>query len=154
MSIQLVIGKLLTDERFRHDVADRGRECLAALSKRGIALDPFEIDALLEIDPQVWACTAPQMDRLLHRVEPTSYSTVPTANRPFTRRQRQVLHAVFEGQTNKQIAAELQVSEGAIKATVQQLFRKARVRTRAQLVRVAIEGGLGTGLPLIRLAGI
>ncbi len=61
-----------------------------------------------------------------------------------TEREQHVLRGLFEGLTNKEIAAHLGVSESAIKATLQQLFQKARVRTRSQLVRIAIEGSLGT----------
>jgi DNA-binding NarL/FixJ family response regulator len=60
-----------------------------------------------------------------------------------TERQEQVLRAIFEGLTNKEIAAKLAVSESAVKATLQQLFQKTRVRTRSQLVRIALEGSLG-----------
>jgi two-component system, NarL family, nitrate/nitrite response regulator NarL len=56
-----------------------------------------------------------------------------------TERERQVLAFVFEGQGNKQIAARLQISETAVKASLQQLFAKTGVRTRGQLVRVALE---------------
>jgi two-component system nitrate/nitrite response regulator NarL len=56
-----------------------------------------------------------------------------------TERERQVLSFVFEGLSNKQIADRLQVSEAAIKASLQQLFAKTGVRTRSQLVRVALE---------------
>jgi two-component system, NarL family, nitrate/nitrite response regulator NarL len=56
-----------------------------------------------------------------------------------TARERQVLSHIFEGLTNKEIAARLGVSEGAIKASIQRLFSKSRVRTRGQLVRVALE---------------
>ena len=143
-SIQLVIGKLLTDERFRQDVLNRGRDSLVALCERGLDLSTVEIDALLDIDPQVWAHTASQIDRVLVTVDRKADGSVHVSNRPLTHREQQVLRAVFEGLTNKQIAADLRVSEGAVKATVQQLFRKAHVRTRAQLVRVTIEGTLGT----------
>jgi DNA-binding NarL/FixJ family response regulator len=61
-----------------------------------------------------------------------------------TEREQQVLRGLFEGLTNKEIAAELEVSESAIKATLQQLFQKTRVRTRSQLVRIALESSLGT----------
>jgi DNA-binding NarL/FixJ family response regulator len=54
-----------------------------------------------------------------------------------------VLRGVVDGLTNKNIADELGVSEGSIKATLQQLFDKTQVRTRSQLVRVAMEGALG-----------
>jgi two-component system nitrate/nitrite response regulator NarL len=54
-------------------------------------------------------------------------------------RERDVLRAVFEGLANKEIAARLQVSESSVKATLQQLFSKTGVRTRSQLVRIALE---------------
>lgn len=54
-------------------------------------------------------------------------------------RERNVLKAVFEGLTNKEIAANLQISESLVKAVMQQLFDKTGVRTRSQLVRIAIE---------------
>jgi DNA-binding NarL/FixJ family response regulator len=59
--------------------------------------------------------------------------------RSLTERQRQVLRCILDGLTNKEIAARMQASETAVKATIQELFSKAGVRTRSQLVRVAIE---------------
>ncbi len=67
-------------------------------------------------------------------------ATVEAARRArFTERDRQVLRGVFEGLANKEIADRLHVSESAIKASLQQLFSKTGVRTRSQLVRVALE---------------
>ena len=54
-------------------------------------------------------------------------------------RERAVLKRVFEGLTNKEIAAELDISESSVKAAIQQLFDKTGVRTRGQLVRIALE---------------
>jgi two-component system, NarL family, nitrate/nitrite response regulator NarL len=56
-----------------------------------------------------------------------------------TKREQDVLKGVFEGLTNKEIAAHLDISESYVKAVLQQLFAKTGVRTRSQLVRVAIE---------------
>jgi DNA-binding NarL/FixJ family response regulator len=63
------------------------------------------------------------------------------AQRPpeFTEREREVLRGVFEGLTNKEIAARLSISESTVKAGLQQLFQKTGVRTRSQLVRIALE---------------
>ena len=61
-------------------------------------------------------------------------------------RERSVLKAVFEGLTNKEIAANLQISESSVKAVLQQLFEKTGVRTRSQLVRIAIEQHAGDWL--------
>jgi two-component system nitrate/nitrite response regulator NarL len=69
-------------------------------------------------------------------------AVVPSADQSrskLTQRERQVLSFVFEGLANKQIADRLQVSEAAVKASLQQLFAKTGVRTRSQLVRVALE---------------
>jgi len=57
-----------------------------------------------------------------------------------TKRERQVLEGVLDGLTNKTIAAQLGVSEGAAKAILREIFRKAGVRRRSQLVRVALTG--------------
>jgi PAS domain S-box-containing protein len=54
-------------------------------------------------------------------------------------REIEVLRLVFQGLANKEIASELDVSESAVKNTLQQLFAKTEVRTRGQLVRVALE---------------
>jgi DNA-binding NarL/FixJ family response regulator len=59
---------------------------------------------------------------------------------PLTGREEQVLQGVLQGSTNRRIAEEVGLSEGGVKAAVQQLFRKAGVRTRSQLVRAALEG--------------
>ncbi len=52
-----------------------------------------------------------------------------------------MLKGVFEGFTNKEIAAGLEISESSVKAVLQQLFDKTGVRTRSQLVRIALEKG-------------
>ena len=56
-----------------------------------------------------------------------------------TERERRVLSFIFEGLANKQIGDRLQISESAVKACLQQLFAKTGVRTRSQLVRIALE---------------
>ena len=63
----------------------------------------------------------------------------PKARRTFTEREKQVMHGVFEGFSNKEIGARLRVSESSVKATLQQLFQKTGVRTRSQLVRIVLE---------------
>lgn len=62
-----------------------------------------------------------------------------TGRARLTEREREVLSFVFEGFANKQIADKLGISESAVKSSLQQLFAKTGVRTRSQLVRVALE---------------
>lgn len=85
---------------------------------------------------EMWLDTA-VMRSLITSSQPKSESTQNV--RALSERQRQVLHCILDGLTNKEIASKLQVSETSVKATIQELFNKAGVRTRSQLVRVAIE---------------
>ena len=63
-----------------------------------------------------------------------------TSRQPrLTQREKAVLRGVLEGLTNKEIGVRLNASETAVKATLQQLFSKTGVRTRSQLVRLALE---------------
>jgi two-component system, NarL family, nitrate/nitrite response regulator NarL len=56
-----------------------------------------------------------------------------------TSRDRTLLRFILEGLTSKAIGQRLEVSEGTVKASLRQLFDKLGVRTRAQLVKVALE---------------
>jgi DNA-binding NarL/FixJ family response regulator len=62
-----------------------------------------------------------------------------TARKQLTERESAVLKGVFEGLSNKEIGASLGISEASVKSALQQLFVKTGVRTRSQLVRVALE---------------
>jgi DNA-binding NarL/FixJ family response regulator len=54
-------------------------------------------------------------------------------------REQSVLAGIVDGLSNRKIGDRLGVSESSVKATLQQLFTKSGVRTRSQLVRVALE---------------
>ncbi|HUO17514.1 MAG TPA: LuxR C-terminal-related transcriptional regulator [Verrucomicrobiae bacterium] len=59
----------------------------------------------------------------------------PTLNN----REIEALRLVVQGLSNKEISARMNISESAVKNALQQLFAKTAVRTRSQLVRVALE---------------
>jgi two-component system nitrate/nitrite response regulator NarL len=63
----------------------------------------------------------------------------PQESTRFTERERVTLRYLLQGLANKEIAGNLNISESAVKATLQQLFSKTGVRTRSQLVLLAIE---------------
>src|ERR1700681_711363 len=66
----------------------------------------------------------------------------PSEHEPLTEREQQVLQGVCEGLANKEIGALIGISLSGVKTTLQQLFEKTRVRTRGQLVRIALERSL------------
>ena len=63
----------------------------------------------------------------------------PEGRNPLTARETEVLRYLVQGLANKEIAAKMDISESTVKNTFQQLFAKIGVRTRSQLVRVALE---------------
>jgi two-component system nitrate/nitrite response regulator NarL len=61
-------------------------------------------------------------------------------NRPLlTERDKVVLRFIFQGLSNRDIGTQLKISESAVKSALRQLFDKLGVRTRAQLVKIALE---------------
>jgi two-component system, LuxR family, sensor kinase FixL len=79
----------------------------------------------------------------------TEEQTVPSGSGPgsldqqerptLNNREFEALRLVVQGLSNKEIASSMNISESAVKNTLQQLFAKTEVRTRSQLVRVALE---------------
>ena len=67
--------------------------------------------------------------------EPTLKSA-PKANQPLTMRQRQVVELVASGMSNKEIASELNISEGTVKQHIFAIFRILNVTSRAKLALI------------------
>ena len=59
-----------------------------------------------------------------------------------TPREREVLNRVLQGRKNKQIAAELDISERSVKRHRTRLMRKLEAGSVAQLVRLVAEAGI------------
>ena len=74
-------------------------------------------------------------------------TNTPNRSQGLTQRELAVLKGVFEGLTNKEIGVRLAISESSVKAVLQQLFEKTGVRTRSQLVRIALEKHADEWLP-------
>jgi two-component system nitrate/nitrite response regulator NarL len=116
----------------------------ADLIRRGISgivlkhSSPAELSASIReaLAGKVWFEQG-YLERVMQKT--TVSPNMSASARTFTERERQVLAFVFEGLANKEIADRLHVSESSVKASLQQLFDKTGVRTRSQLVRVALE---------------
>ena len=61
-TVQLVIGRLLTDEDLRDRFVEQPLETLTALRNQGFELTGDEIEALVKTDADVW----PSMARRIH----------------------------------------------------------------------------------------
>ena len=72
---------------------------------------------------------------VLRSMDRTRKPKTPT----LTPRDKAVVGSVLQGLTNREIAQKLSISEGAIKASLRHVCAKLGVRTRTQLVKVALE---------------
>lgn len=66
-NIEIVIGRLLTDEDFRATFVSNPHQALGELLERGTRLTQAEIAVLIGIDAALWARVADQIDPRLQK---------------------------------------------------------------------------------------
>jgi two-component system, NarL family, nitrate/nitrite response regulator NarL len=106
----------------------------------GVFLKQNNLDQLLSAiqrvaDGEIWLDNQTVKALLSNPTSPRSAEQT----RPLTARQAEVMRGILDGLTNKEIGHKVGCSESSVKAVIQELFQKAGVRTRSQLVRIAIE---------------
>jgi two-component system, NarL family, nitrate/nitrite response regulator NarL len=110
------------------------RQGVAGIFSKDSSLDALAESIRLVHGGETW------LDRRYRNITAADSSAEqPSSGPQFNERQRKVLRFVLEGLSNKVIATQLHISESYVKALIQSLFRKTGVRTRGQLVRVALE---------------
>lgn len=117
-------------------------DCVLAVGQGvcGIFLKHSEPELLVEALHKVMAGQTWIDQRCIQAlVEAVSSGRLETRTNDLTERERHVLKGVFAGLSNRQIGTQLNISEASVKLALQQLFTKTGVRTRSQLVRVALE---------------
>jgi hypothetical protein len=65
--VEMLIGRLITDEQFRREFLADPETTLLALCDRGLELSGTEIAALLNTDATLWARTADGIDPRLQK---------------------------------------------------------------------------------------
>jgi predicted transcriptional regulator len=66
-SIEMVIGRLVTDEEFRETFLTDPIQALSELLERGTHLTHAEINALVSTDSDLWVRVAEQIDHRLQK---------------------------------------------------------------------------------------
>ncbi|MCX6599085.1 MAG: response regulator transcription factor [Acidobacteria bacterium] len=131
-------GAILMLTAFLHE--DEARRLLQ-LGIQGILLKVHPLDVVLEAIRTV-ARGGIWLDAPFQQLGRAPDAELEATDDALSEREQLVLGLIVRGQSNKEIAGVLNVSEPAVKATLQRLFNKLGVRTRAQLVRVGIERSL------------
>ena len=119
-------------------ISDTEARRLLRQGVNGIFLKQGDLGELAEAIRTV-AAGGSWLDRSFAALGEDPAATPQAAAPAFNDRQRKVLRFVLEGLSNKEIAWRMQISESYVKAILQSLFQKTGVRTRGQLVRVAVE---------------
>jgi DNA-binding CsgD family transcriptional regulator len=118
----LLYGEYLRRERRRADARQLLRRALEAFERLGTAL---------------WAGRARGE---LRATGETTRRRDPATLDLLTRQELQVVRAVTEGATNREAAAQLFISPRTVDHHLRNVFQKLGVRSRAELVRVALAG--------------
>jgi DNA-binding NarL/FixJ family response regulator len=100
----------------------------------------------------IWLVTQGEIwidPKVVHALATELIDRYPKLNAPMSdsshlpERERLVLSGIVAGHSNRKIGEDMGLSESSVKNVVQRLFSRAGVKTRSQLVRLAIEGTLG-----------
>lgn len=116
------------------------RDLQAGVFMKADAAEELELALQKTLRGDVWVSSGLALDLIAGASELAQPDNATIA---FDGREREVLGLVLEGLSNKEISSRLNLSESVVKATLQKLFEKVGVRTRAQLVRFAFESGNG-----------
>jgi hypothetical protein len=75
--IELLIGRLITDEEFRSEFLKDPEKTLAELSDHGLDLSRTEVAALVNTDPMLWVRTADAIDPRLQKASFKNVVRIP-----------------------------------------------------------------------------
>lgn len=94
---------------------------------------PQELSACIRtvLEGKRWLPPGPA-EKLLQRIQAPE----------LTPRQAQILEKVAEGKTNKEVGAELGITEGTVKVQLNQIFRKLGVSNRTEAITTGLQRGL------------
>ena len=70
-TIEMLIGRLITDERFRSEFLKSPEATLHNLCALGLELSRTEIAALVDTEPSLWIQAAARLDRRLQKINLT-----------------------------------------------------------------------------------
>lgn len=67
-NIEIVVGRLITDEQFRAEFLAGPEETLHGLRARGLELSQTEVAALVDTDREFWSRAAERLDSRVQKV--------------------------------------------------------------------------------------
>lgn len=125
-------------------------ECLQA-GAAGYLLKNIETEALVDALRRVArgeSVISPQMTTRLvrgYRQQPATEIPAHVEKERLSPREKEILGCLARGETNKEIARQLELSESTVKIHIQNIFKKLGLSSRVQAALYAVEHGYGGG---------
>ena len=136
---------MLTTSSAQEDLAEALRK-----GAKGYLLKDMEPDELVAALRDIAAgktVVAPDLTPVLAELvkhgDATGRRQVPTPFSQLTPREMEILRHLSEGQSNKVIARNLDISDGTVKLHVKAILRKLKVHSRVEAAVMAVQQGLG-----------
>ncbi len=109
-------------------------------------MDPEDLVPALEAALRGENVVAKEMVGSLARMvreEPAESTSQAAPFAELTAREQEILRHVAEGQSNKMIARDLNITDGTVKLHVKSILRKLGIRSRVEAAVLAVEHGFG-----------
>lgn len=136
---RIVIVTVSDDQEDLFEAVKSGAEGYLLKDATGAELERT-LEAVIEGEPALSPRLATKI--LDEFVRLTREGSVKDGEEELTAREREVLQLVTQGSTNREIAAELEVSEHTVNFHVRNILQKLHLKNRAQAVAYAVRTGL------------
>jgi len=123
---------------FGTSVEERELTALAGVGARSVFLQDQEFGTLAQTLRQIAASQAVWPLASFGDAANHAKIMAPERSLPLTERERQIMHLVSEGLSNKEIGRRLNVSDGTIKVHLHHIFEKLQISNRTSLAALAI----------------
>lgn len=150
-ALQLLVEDLPDSAVVMLTVSEEAEELAAALRSgaRGYLLKNIETEALTSAIRRAAAgepvISEGMTAKLVQQFRAPSAPAAPAPRQedaPLTARERDIVHGLVRGESNKEIARELGVAESTVKIHVQNILKKLNLASRVQVAVYAVEHGL------------
>jgi two-component system nitrate/nitrite response regulator NarL len=129
-----------------------------AWQRHGIIREKSAQHPLLDFLRQIASGSGePPTPKSLNKCGRSQQDTLRSTSTALTERERQIMHLVCQGQSNKEVGRQLGLSEGTVKVHLHHIYQKLAIRNRTALAASAArpreqsssaQGGMNRELPL------
>lgn len=150
-ALQLLVEDLPNSAVVMLTVSEEAEELATALRRgaRGYLIKNIETEALTSAirraaagEPVISDSMTAKLVQQFQAPTATAGGGRATDTAPLTARERDIVHGLVRGESNKEIARELGVAESTVKIHVQNILKKLNLASRVQVAVYAVEHGL------------